>query len=548
MEENKPRARKTVTTGTKGTNETDKRERGEFSCANERKPKTRALCFEAYPLSPWLLAVLQFECRNGQCRNDYIWFLSNPRRAKKFYRGPQDRQHARPEMVPSRPTRQRTAPPSYAAHQMGPRTWFGALDRQRQPHGSGLLRDAEAQWHGQMVHGVQSGWARMDFADGSNLEGLFVDGQPDGLAAYSTADRTLLCPFSEGAMSGAAIEVDQEGQMLFCGTMLDNVRQGTGVQCVDGGGVLVGTFVDGIVRGPGVFLYPDGSMLQGLWDGDMVRAVSIPRGPALLAHCRPCIICATLSAWTAHRARHGQLATTSCRPAGPATQPCPHTVVAHVADRQPQTASVATAHYAVTIDLSAVASVVASPLLSTIKRPRGGQVFVFDDSEHACEDQLSASPLLADPFETARVCVRPSTTPGSGEGLFACRALAAGEIASFYNGCYVSQLVVDGRPWAANSNAISLTAHVALDVPAPFDQLSHYCASLGHKANHSFTAPNAKYDLCFHPRWGLIKCVRTLRPINENEEIFVDYGYSARGGPAWFRAGRQAAATLAVAL
>lgn len=36
-----------------------------------------------------------------------------------------------------------------------------------------------------------------------------------------------------------------------------------------------------------------------------------------------------------------------------------------------------------------------------------------------------------------------------------------------------------------------------IDVPQPFDQTERYCASLGHKANHSFT-PNCKYDPWVH--------------------------------------------------
>lgn len=53
---------------------------------------------------------------------------------------------------------------------------------------------------------------------------------------------------------------------------------------------------------------------------------------------------------------------------------------------------------------------------------------------------------------------------------------------------------VDNRDWALNGNTISLDEDTVIDVPQPFDQTERYCASLGHKANHSFT-PNCKYDL-----------------------------------------------------
>lgn len=50
-----------------------------------------------------------------------------------------------------------------------------------------------------------------------------------------------------------------------------------------------------------------------------------------------------------------------------------------------------------------------------------------------------------------------------------------------------------------------------------------YQASLGHKANHTFTQPNAKYDKCFHPRFGNIMSIRTISDVKAGEEILVDY-------------------------
>lgn len=62
----------------------------------------------------------------------------------------------------------------------------------------------------------------------------------------------------------------------------------------------------------------------------------------------------------------------------------------------------------------------------------------------------------------------------------------------FYQFKYPSPQV-DSRDWALNGNTISLDEDTVIDVPQPFDQMDRYCASLGHKANHSFT-PNCKYD------------------------------------------------------
>lgn len=52
---------------------------------------------------------------------------------------------------------------------------------------------------------------------------------------------------------------------------------------------------------------------------------------------------------------------------------------------------------------------------------------------------------------------------------------------------------VDARDWSLNGNTISLDEDTVIDVPEPFNRTENYCASLGHKANHSFT-PNCKYD------------------------------------------------------
>ncbi len=53
---------------------------------------------------------------------------------------------------------------------------------------------------------------------------------------------------------------------------------------------------------------------------------------------------------------------------------------------------------------------------------------------------------------------------------------------------------MDSRDWSLNGNTISLDEDTVIDVPEPFNLTENYCASIGHKANHSFT-PNCKYDL-----------------------------------------------------
>ena len=48
---------------------------------------------------------------------------------------------------------------------------------------------------------------------------------------------------------------------------------------------------------------------------------------------------------------------------------------------------------------------------------------------------------------------------------------------------------------------------------------------------HEPPPPPFQYDACFHPRFGVIKCIRALQPIAAGEEIFVTYGYEVGASP-----------------
>jgi histone-lysine N-methyltransferase SETD7 len=171
---------------------------------------------------------------------------------------------------------------------------------------------------------------------------------------------------------------------------------------------------------------------------------------------------------------------------------------------------------------------------SAVGEPQSKPVeFSYDQSTSTV---IASSPLLPDPYEQLAVYVAKSTvSDGSGEGLFARRNFQGGELCAYYNGIRLTHREVDRRPWAANSNTISLDETTVLDVPAPFDDTASYCASLGHKANHHQKEQvNAEYAPVFNPRFGNIKCVRSIKPIKAGEEICVDYGYTNQM-PAWYR-------------
>lgn len=137
-------------------------------------------------------------------------------------------------------------------------------------------------------------------------------------------------------------------------------------------------------------------------------------------------------------------------------------------------------------------------------------------------DCISSQPLVPDQFEQERVYV--ALTANKGEGLFAKIDLRENEVVSFYNGVRLTHEEVDGRDWKYNSNTISLDETTVLDVPKEYSILSRYCATLGHKANHSRT-PNCQYSEFLHPRFGFIKCIVTLRFVAKGEELTCDYNY-----------------------
>jgi histone-lysine N-methyltransferase SETD7 len=186
---------------------------------------------------------------------------------------------------------------------------------------------------------------------------------------------------------------------------------------------------------------------------------------------------------------------------------------------------------------------------SSLQQPK--VKYTFDESTAT---RISSHPMLPDPYEQLCVYVKQSSTPNSGEGLFALRDLPANTIVTWYSGTRDKGYKAERRKWSENSNTISLIdddpkgEDIDIDVSEAWSSTSKYCASLAHKCNHSFDPKkqNAKYDMALHPRFSLIKSIRTLRAVPKDEELFVDYGYSlkidpktkkvkGKAGPDWYR-------------
>ena len=71
-----------------------------------------------------------------------------------------------------------------------------------------------------------------------------------------------------------------------------------------------------------------------------------------------------------------------------------------------------------------------------------------------------------------------------------------------------------------------------LDLPGELVQLEHYCATLGHKINHSFHY-NCTEWFFQHPRHGLIPSVVATQHIPAGAELCLHYGYDPRNCPDW---------------
>jgi len=149
-----------------------------------------------------------------------------------------------------------------------------------------------------------------------------------------------------------------------------------------------------------------------------------------------------------------------------------------------------------------------------------------------------------DPFENNTVVVKNSEIEG--EGLFATRDVAKGDLLSFYSGFFVHKdfifnplnrtlhlMTLQEKMWVQKytlqfSNETHSNKHwfeIVVDLPPRFESLEAYRVTLGHKANHSFRN-NAVYTLyTAHPVLGTVMCIIAKQDIKAGEEITTDYHY-----------------------
>ena len=119
------------------------------------------------------------------------------------------------------------------------------------------------------------------------------------------------------------------------------------------------------------------------------------------------------------------------------------------------------------------------------------------------------------------VYVGESLLPQGGEGLFAKKDIPKKNLLCLYNGVRLSTATLYAK-YSSSDYRIRLNADVDLDIPSGSERLSQYCATLGHKINHSLN-DNAEWALVEHPRFGLIRGINTRKDIKKDDEILINY-------------------------
>lgn len=181
--------------------------------------------------------------------------------------------------------------------------------------------------------------------------------------------------------------------------------------------------------------------------------------------------------------------------------------------------------------------------LKTVVDDRGMKIPIFTEPtgppykrEISDYDHVTQEPLLPDPYESVMVKVLSSQVEGANDGLYACQRIEPNSILAFYNGVRLNPTKAKDAPeWSDNAYRIfdPTRKDGTIDIPKAFIDTANYRASLAHKTNHSFM-PNAEFVAFDHPRFGLVPCLLSTHDIEENEEIFVHYGYELDDCPDWY--------------
>jgi len=151
--------------------------------------------------------------------------------------------------------------------------------------------------------------------------------------------------------------------------------------------------------------------------------------------------------------------------------------------------------------------------------PGNLETYKFDPST---DTHLSSFPLQRDPYERKLLDVTTSNIPGAGVGVFTIKPLEKNRIIGYFNGIHRHRGEVfknsDKSPYLVEGTH----PNEMLDIPEEYQSWQDYHGSAGHLINHGQEG-NVDYTDCWHPRFGRILCVQTLRDLETGTELLVKY-------------------------
>jgi len=112
-----------------------------------------------------------------------------------------------------------------------------------------------------------SGWAQVNYSDGTSYIGDFVTGMRHGIGTLTLEDKTFIANWDKDAMRGV-VEVRFNDGIRFIGRWDYGIRYDTGLSIYPDNSEYAGEFKDWMRHGPGEMLYSDGSSYKGWWKND----------------------------------------------------------------------------------------------------------------------------------------------------------------------------------------------------------------------------------------------------------------------------------------
>lgn len=112
-----------------------------------------------------------------------------------------------------------------------------------------------------------SGWAQVNYRDGTDYLGDFVNGMRHGIGTLTLEDKIYIANWDEDVMHGV-VEVRFNDGIRFIGRWDYGVRYDSGISIYPDNSEYAGKFKDCMRHGPGEMVYSDGSSYNGWWKND----------------------------------------------------------------------------------------------------------------------------------------------------------------------------------------------------------------------------------------------------------------------------------------